>query len=173
MSFNLIREAWIPARSVDGARTMLAPWQVTAGIGPNLVVALDAPRPDFNGALIQFLIGLVQTALAPKDDRAWRKWLSRPPDEAALKAGMEPFAHAFDLDGPGPRFMQESALQTDKKAKTWPVSYLLIDAPTENTRKEDRDHFVKRQQFEDDKGEPKPTCLPCAAAALFTWAWLL
>ena len=36
-------------------REPIAPWELTSNWEANPVVALDAPRPDFNGALIQFL----------------------------------------------------------------------------------------------------------------------
>jgi|GEM_PF-2865700 len=69
MVFNLINEKWIPVRRLDGKREIIAPWQVTDNIGSNPIVSLDANRPDFNGALIQFLIGLVQTTMAPNKDK--------------------------------------------------------------------------------------------------------
>ena len=72
MTFNLIHEQWIPVRRQNGARSMIAPWQITDDLNGNPVIVLDAPRPDFSGALIQFLIGLVQTTMAPKNDRASR-----------------------------------------------------------------------------------------------------
>jgi len=61
---NLLEKSWIPVRRASGQRLWIAPYQITDGIGQDPIVALDAVRPDFNGALIQFLIGLVQTAWA-------------------------------------------------------------------------------------------------------------
>ena len=71
MHFNLIDEKWIPVRRRDGSMETISPWQVTESFTDNPVAALNAVRPDFNGALIQFLIGLVQTTAAPADDDAW------------------------------------------------------------------------------------------------------
>lgn len=79
--FNLIHDPWIAVRHKDGTRSLIAPWQITENLTENPIVALDATRPDFNGALIQFLIGLVQTVIAPKDDRSWRNGLNNPPGE--------------------------------------------------------------------------------------------
>ena len=64
-SMNLIHDAWIPIRRKHGEETRIAPWEVTTRYSDDPVVALAAPRPDFNGALIQFLIGLLQTTCAP------------------------------------------------------------------------------------------------------------
>jgi len=143
MSFNLIHENWIPVRREDGARVLIAPWQITEKLNP--VMALDAPRADFNGALIQFLIGLVQTTTAPKDDRAWRAGLTQPPEPDRLSEAFQSVSAAFDLDGAGARFMQEATL---KDGERHPASYLLIDAPTKKPREDNTDHFVKRDLFE-------------------------
>jgi CRISPR system Cascade subunit CasA len=59
---NLISERWIPVRHADGSHERIAPWQLTDGVGgDNPIVAVASPRPDFDGALTQFLIGLLQT----------------------------------------------------------------------------------------------------------------
>ena len=76
---NLIHDAWIPIRRMHGEETRIAPWEVTACYGDDPSVALAAPRPDFNGALIQFLIGILQTTCAPDSPRAWRTWSANRP----------------------------------------------------------------------------------------------
>lgn len=156
MSFNLIHENWIPVRRQDGARVFIAPWQITEKLNP--VTALDAPRADFNGALIQFLIGLIQTTMAPKDDRAWRAGLAQPPGPAQLKEAFESVAFAFDLDGAGPRFMQDLKLVDGEEKE---IAALLIEAPGGNTLRNNRDFFIKRGLVEE-------MCFSCVAAALFT-----
>lgn len=164
---NLITDAWIPVRRKSGKVERIAPWQITEGKGEDVIIVLAAPRPDFNGALIQFLIGLLQTICAPKNPHEWRKWFQQPPGPEELRKSFEPIVYAFDLDGEGPRFMQETDLKNSKKAKMQPITYLLIDAPTDNTIKDNIDLFVKRtsQTKTDDS---VIFCLPCAAAALFT-----
>ena len=57
---NLINDPWIPIRRKSGTQDIIVPWQLTETDDP--VIALSAPRPDFNGALMQFLVGLLQTS---------------------------------------------------------------------------------------------------------------
>jgi CRISPR system Cascade subunit CasA len=67
---NLLEERWVPIRRASGRAERIAPHEITERIDSDPVVALDAPRPDINGALIQFLIGLVQTAWV-RADQFW------------------------------------------------------------------------------------------------------
>lgn len=157
MQFNLIDEQWIPVRRRDGTATMIAPWEVTEGFADNPVVALNAPRPDFNGALIQFLIGLVQTVAAPMNGTEWRKKLAEPPSPEELKAAFDTVRHAFELGGDGARFMQDfDKLET----KSPSIDGLLIDMPGDKTKEENKDHFVKRDTV-------RGMCPSCCATALF------
>jgi CRISPR system Cascade subunit CasA len=159
MQFNLIDERWIPVIRRDGTKTMIAPWELTEQFKENPVVALDAPRPDFNGALIQFLIGLVQTVAAPQNNTEWHKKLIDPPKPDELKKVFATMHHAFDLGGDGPRFMQ--AFEPFDDFTLAGVAGLLIDAPGENALAQNKDHFIKR-------GTVNSMCLPCCATALFT-----
>src|SRR5690606_39878644 len=69
---NLLETAWIPVRRASGQQDWVAPWQIAE---PD-IVALDSVRADFNGALVQFLIGLIQTT-TPMDSHAqWQQWRS-------------------------------------------------------------------------------------------------
>src|SRR2546421_12527743 len=110
---NLIHDAWIPIRRKHGEETYIAPWEVTTRYSDDPTVALAAPRPDFNGALIQFLIGLLQTTCAPDSPRTWRERLRNPPTHEELHAKFEEIAYAFEMDGDGPRFMQDTKLKLD------------------------------------------------------------
>ncbi len=157
---NLIQDAWIPVRRKTGEVVRIAPWQVTEGNGEENV-ELAAPRPDFNGALIQFLIALLQTACPPKNIGVWREWLKSSPKPDQLKKVFEPFAKVFELDGDGPRFMQDLTLKT-KDLETNGISVLLIETPGENAKKKNTDHFIKRDQV------VNRLCEPCAALALWT-----
>jgi len=162
---NLVSDPWIPVRRQSGSTDIIRPAQIVELDNPP--VALDAPRADFNGALAQFLIGLLQTTWAPKDHREWEDQLLKPPTVATLDEAFCLYASAFEIDGKGPRFMQDfeafenhlSKEELIKAAK--PIEWLLIDAPSENTLKNNADHFIKR-------GRIKALCPRCAITALFT-----
>ncbi len=150
MNFNLITDRWIPVQRKNGTQQVIAPWQVTEGLGSNPIVALDALRPDFNGALIQFLIGLVQTSMPPENNREWRNGFTKPPGMDTLKAAFAKISYAFNLDGKVPRFMQDYDLN---KAEELQIDKLLVEMPGDNTIKNNTDHFLKRNTV-------KKMCLP-------------
>ena len=58
-----------------------------------------------------------------------------------LDAAFAPFAHAFALDGDGPRFLQDLE---DLVADAEPIERLLIEAPGECTNSENTDLMVHR-----------------------------
>lgn len=158
MPYNLIAERWIPVRLDNGGTASIAPWELTGTEDGRRPVALDAPRPDFNGALIQFLIGLLQTAFPPQNERKWRHYLQNPPEPARLREAFDPYRAAFNLDGDGPRFMQDIH---ELDADPLPIANLLIDSPTGKTLEDNNDHFVKDRS---DWGLSRPA----AAMALLT-----
>lgn len=171
---NLISDAWLPVIRAGGAMEKIAPWQIAERADP--VMELNAPRPDFQGALYQFLIGLLQTCYAPADHDAWLELWEDMPQADILRSRFESIVTAFELDDPeGPAFMQDfegikglfnTVKFSGKKAKKDEecyscVSTLLIDAPKENTLKKNKDLFVKRDSV-------TRLCSSCAATALFT-----
>ncbi|MBI5119393.1 MAG: type I-E CRISPR-associated protein Cse1/CasA [Rhodospirillales bacterium] len=140
--FNLIHEAWIPVRRLGGAMQWIAPWQITDGrSGPDPIVALDWPRPDFNGACLELLIGLLTTAMAPKDEDGWTALWENPPAPETLKSAFEPLAFAFNLDGDAPRFLQELGGMDSPTQRS--LASLLIDQPGEKTIKDGKTLFIK------------------------------
>ena len=142
MPFSLLTEAWLPARRASGSTYALRPCDLTDGIDSDPIVALDWPRPDFQMAGLEFLIGLLATTCPPADDDdGWFAWWETPPQPQALQAAFTSVAHAFVLDGDGPRFMQDFE---DFGGETNRVETLLIDAPGGQTLKKNTDHFVKR-----------------------------
>jgi CRISPR system Cascade subunit CasA len=142
--YNLLNEKWIPVRRQSGTIEFIAPHEVVNNFAKDPIIDLAAPRPDFNGALIQFLIGLVQTAFAPKDPREWRKYRDTNPSENELKEAFQKFEFAFNLNGDGPRFMQDFDRGWSSDAKPVGINRLLIDAPGEQSEKFNKDFFVKR-----------------------------
>lgn len=137
MPLNLLdldqRWSWLPVFRIDDTPDLIPPWQLTETDNP--VVALDTPRPDFNGALVQFLIGLLQTAFAPQDEDEWLERFHYPPSPDALKAAFARYQDAFNLDGDGPRFMQD--YDPLSAQKPLPITALLIDTAGSAT------HFIK------------------------------
>ncbi len=155
---NLLEHNWIPVRTRAGHKRWIAPWQITEGLQDDPIVAIDAPRADFTGALMQFLIGVLQTTFAPERERHWAKDFREPPSGQTLK---EVFAeyHEFFYFGPErPSFMEDFEL-ADHADKT--ISGLFIEAPGGNTLKENKDFFIKRGSIEKISAE-------VAAMALLT-----
>lgn len=138
---NLLTDPWITVRRHSGKEHMIMPSQVTNGIDEDPIVDIVAPRPDFRSALYQFLIGLLQTACMPKDERSWVDWWTNPPSRKDLSASMDPFQPAFMVAGKGPLFMQDGSVRAEEHAH---ISALLIDEPGMKTVRENRDYFVKR-----------------------------
>jgi CRISPR system Cascade subunit CasA len=124
--FSLLYSSWLPVRRAKGARETLRPAEIVTGIGDDPVVAFDWPRADLDAAAREFLIGLLSTACWRQIGEGWAAWWEEPPDAATLDACFAPFAHAFVLDGPGPRFLQDEAeLESDAVG----VGMLLMDMP--------------------------------------------
>jgi len=151
---NLLHDPWMPVRLRNGTREWISPERLS----DRDVVAFDADRPDFNGALAQFAIGLLQTATPANSASEWRQWFKVPPPVATLREWFVPIEEAFVFDGDGPRFMQDRNLQAGEFSD---IGGLLIESPGENTIKNNGDHFVKR-------GHVEALCPQCAAMALLT-----
>ncbi|MFB9869331.1 type I-E CRISPR-associated protein Cse1/CasA [Vreelandella sulfidaeris] len=151
---NLLNNPWLPFLLRNGKVEYRPP----SAVADPEVINLALPRADFQGAAYQFLIGLLQTALPPKTHDDWLDQLLEPPSVAKLDKAFASFENAFELDGDGPRFMQDIDLLEDVKNAT--VSGLLIDAPGANGIKNNTDFFVKR-------GRVDVMCESCAAIALY------
>jgi len=153
---NLITDPWIPVIRKDGMDTIM-PWQIAEAENP--VIEINAPRPDFQGALYQFLIGLLQTCFAPKDEDEWIDRWKDPPQPDELAVAFDKVKVAFELHNPdGPAFMQDYEIRAGKNES---IEFLVIGAPGENTIKNNIDLFQKRNTFQQ-------LCESCTAMALFT-----
>lgn len=118
---NLVHDNWLQAVHMEGVALPIHPSSVA-----NLDLSdLDAPRPDFQGAQYQFLIGLLQTAYAPADEDEWLKRWRTPPTTEELQAAFAPWADAFILNADGPAFMQD--LQPTPEFRLRDIGELLID----------------------------------------------
>jgi len=150
-----------PVRRKSGIKEKIAPWEVTEKYAEDPIIELAAVRPDFNGALVQFLIGLLQTTCAPQGNSDWRKWLNTPPSLEELKNKFDSITFAFNLDGDGPRFMQDLTIEKEDKKTTVEVEKLFIDAPGEQALKQNKDLFNKRDKI-------RRICYVCCSHVLLT-----
>ncbi|MCX7631280.1 MAG: type I-E CRISPR-associated protein Cse1/CasA [Geminicoccaceae bacterium] len=159
-TLSLISSPWLPVRRRSGGREHVRPSELTSRIADDPIVALDWPRPDFDLACCELLIGLLALAgfREAADPEGWIAWWEEPPEPGDLARRLAPFEPAFLLDGPGPRFMQDfEQLSGEPEA----IGKILIEAPGEQTLKRNIDHFVKR-------GGVRALGRAAAAMALFT-----
>lgn len=153
---NLVQDIWLPCKLKDGSVKEVAIADITRAD----VIDLALPRADFQGAAYQLLIGLLQTVMAPKNKKEWHQFYNNPPTPNELQEHLNKVAHAFNVIGDGPLFMQDfDPLENAKNTNG--IAGLLIDTPGENGVKNNTDHFVKR-------GECEVLSIPMAALALFT-----
>lgn len=154
---NLLFDPWIEVIRKSGRRERIAPVELTANTeDPALDVV--APRPDFRGAIYQFLIGLLQTACAPEDLNEWCERWEEPLSAERLSELLKPYASAFELDARQNAFMQDGTLPEEAPNG---IASLLIDTPGAKTERDNNDHFIHA-------GSLECICPACAAAALFT-----
>lgn len=156
--YSLLREPWLPFRRRGGGRRWIAPHEIVVGDGANALAAPDWGRADFDAATLEFLIGLLATAYAAQDTRQWAERFDTPPSADTLNQSFSFFAAVFDLDGDGPRFMQDF---DNLGGDACPVSGLFIEAPGANTERNNADLFQKR-------GRITRLGMPAVAIALFT-----
>lgn len=139
---NLLTSPWIKARVGE----VVMPKSI-ADIGDASLEDIATPRADFRGAIYQMLIGLLQTAFAPKGRKEWLKYWREPPGKDELEKAFESYQCAFDIDAPvgKPAFMQDLELN---KSEEKDIAALLIEAPGAQTIKNNQDHFIKRGGIE-------------------------
>ena len=160
MGLNLINDAWIPVYTVEGARRIRA-WEI-ADAGVEWV---DWGRGDLNLGCLELLIGLVLIADPPENETDWHARYKRPLS-ARLRERLEALCPHFELDGPGPRFMQDlEPFDANGPRAASPADMLFIDSPGAKTRRNNADISVRRDRYGD-------LPLELAAMALYTLqAW--
>jgi len=156
---NLIESPWLPVRYASGARRWIAPHEIADDSAADAVIALDFPRPDWNAAVTEFLIGLTALAFQPNSDDDWRVIWREPPTPNVFREKLSPFTSAFELLGDGPRAFQDLDALGDAEEKD--IAQLLIEAPGGSALTKNTDLFQKR-------GVVDALAAPYAAAALIT-----
>ena len=128
-------------------------------LGPVRLVQLGSPGGPAGG-MRRAMRYAVPRSPAPcaAARRAGGGWL-HPPAPETLERKFEPVAYAFDLDGGGPRFLQDSDPLESAEGKE--AAALLIDSPGAQTLRNNADHFVKR-------GGAPSLSRAAAAMALYT-----
>lgn len=143
---NLISEAWLPVRTRSGHRRLIRPAQIVDGLGTDAEpVAPDWARGDFTVATYELLIGLVFAAAPPKGPRDWLMRWREPPDVEALDAAFAAHVPAFEVDGDGPRFLQD--LERFEAGAPTPVERLLLDAAGESAIRKNQDVLTHRDSY--------------------------
>jgi CRISPR system Cascade subunit CasA len=153
MPYDLRYEPWIPWSRRSGVVEWGSPALLLDDLDGDCVVDLATPRPDFNGAAQEFLVGLLTAALLPKDDREWEDLSADPPTADQLSAALDRLPPAFDLEGDGRRFFQDLSEADLTAGKFWTAESLLIGMPnTEfvnaSRRTSVNDLFVKPGRIE-------------------------
>ena len=140
-------------------------------INPNLL-DFHFPRDDLQGAAYQFAIAVLQTGLIFEgsmclesgghkytgidDDEEWFDYRNSP-SKSKIGCMIENLKHAFYITDHNRLFMQD----IEPLSRETSVSALFIDSPGENTLKENKDFFIKRDKIDN-------LCLSMAAFSLFT-----
>lgn len=131
-------EPWLSVTVSDGTRRKIPPWEI-ADLD---VVDIVQSRADLNGAARELMIGLLQVVYPPEDDEEKIERIKSPPCADEIKHAFESHSHLFELTEGQSRFLQEHCgIQADEHR---PIDNLLLNGPGEQTRKLQKDFFVRR-----------------------------
>ncbi|MFN4207945.1 MAG: type I-E CRISPR-associated protein Cse1/CasA [Agrobacterium albertimagni] len=139
MPFNLINEPWLPVVPTGGGERR---WIRPAEVAEAGDVEFAWGRADLNIATYELLIGLLSIAFPPKDDDDWLVKLDTPPSVAELDSAFAPLVPWFNLDGDGPRFMQDYEGFEGERLN---CDQLFVDGPGDETIEAGKDLFRKDQ----------------------------
>ncbi|MGX6610468.1 type I-E CRISPR-associated protein Cse1/CasA [Enterobacter kobei] len=154
MVWSLLSTKWLPVRFKDGSTGKFAP----ADLADENVIDIAATRPDLQGAARQFLLGLLQSSLAPNNRESWEDIWEEGLKPEALQKAFAPLEAAFQFGSESPSFMQDfDALDGEKIA----IASLLPEIPGAQTLRLNKDLFIKRNVT-------RRFCPHCAALALFS-----
>ena len=100
---NLIQDPWLRVRRRSGRIDSIQPWRITEDIRTDPVVACAWPRPDFNGAAVELLIGMLSTTGAATNEDEWSWGWIQPPGPEKLETTLGPMAPHFRTGRRRPR----------------------------------------------------------------------
>src|SRR5450830_1636870 len=83
---SLMTEKWMPVRRKTGRIDWIAPCQIVE----DDILAFAANRPDFNGALAQMMVGLLQTTSPVNTEGDWEEFVDSPPNTELLQKWFTP-----------------------------------------------------------------------------------
>ncbi|ECD2969728.1 type I-E CRISPR-associated protein Cse1/CasA [Salmonella enterica subsp. enterica] len=150
---NLITEKWLPVIFANGEKTRIS----LRDLLDNRIQDLAYPRPDFQGAAWQMLIGILQCTVAPEDKEEWADIWHESIEFEQWEKALNTISLALQFGEQKPSFLQSfDPLDSEYGS----IAGLLVDAPGGNALKLNKDHFVKR-------GNVEQICPHCAAIALF------
>ncbi len=151
---DLLKEPWLPVVLDSQQQRKIS----LSDILDNQIRDLACPRADFQGAAWQLLIGLLQCTVAPEDGDDWQEVWQQGIDSQQWQRSLATVSSAFQFGAEKPSFLQSfEPLETSDKT----IAGLLIETPGEQTLKQNKDLFTKRNVG-------RQICPHCAALALFT-----
>lgn len=159
MTLNLLTSPWLEVKRQNGEKEFVSISELTSNFDTNPIIALDFPRPDWNAAVTEFIIGVFFLIWAPKSTSEWAAKIKSPPTKEEITKAVLEYAQYFDFDGENVRAFQD--FDSLEKAESKQISGLLIDAPGENAVRNNSDLFIKRT-------DELALCIEYAAAALIT-----
>lgn len=144
MTYDLRLEPWLPLRRLTGEVEWATIADLTDKLATNPFVAVATPRPDFDGAVTEFLVGMLAAAFEPADEDEWQALWETPPSPASLTAALARLPDAFELLSHGAAFFQDFDAHAVASDEPFLVEQLLLDAPGDQSRRLNKDHFIKR-----------------------------
>ncbi len=133
---NLITDPWIPVRDQRCRRRLISPLDM---LGPEPPIELAALRTDFNSALAQFLVGLLQL-IAPESKQELSR-IARG-DAPLPLSELKQWAAYFEFNRGPCRVMQDLDIAAEVEDE---IHGLLLEAPGAQTEKNNADLFIKRR----------------------------
>ena len=159
MGYSVLTAPWVPVVLADGTKKYITPWQITEGLHSNPVMDVIHPRPDFNGAARELLVGLLQVCFPPSGEDVKSYLLESPPDANVLREAFDLHAEKFELIGQGGCFLQDMGGVDGQDPR--PIDALPMNGPGENSRQKNKDFFVRRDEI-------LGICPDCSVLALAT-----